>query len=111
MSEIERYIEAIAHRVCLEVLETAKPAATAVQTDWMTELELAAYWQLRNADGELTVHSIRKWTTRPEGEHPLPCAYLGELRRYHRKDVDQWAREEAELRRRKRGDGRLQAVN
>jgi hypothetical protein len=82
----------------------------------MSELELAAYWRLRNADGEPTVHSIRKWTARPEDEHPLPCAYMGEMRRYHRSEVDRWAREEAERRRRKRveirhGESQLQAVN
>ena len=42
MSEIDRYIEAIAQRVCLEVLESARVVAPTVQTEWMTELELAA---------------------------------------------------------------------
>jgi hypothetical protein len=111
MSEIDRYIEAIAHRVCLEMLERARAVAPAVQTEWMTELELAAYWQLRNADGQPTMHSIRKWTARPENEHPLPCAQMGEMRRYHRSEVDRWAREEAEHRRRKRSESRLQAIN
>jgi hypothetical protein len=61
----------------------------------MTEMQLAEYWQLRNRDGELTVDSIRKWTARPEGEHPLPCANMGDMRRYNRDEVDHWAREEA----------------
>ena len=70
---------------------------------WMTEKQLAEYWQLRTPDGEATVHSIRKWTARPESEHPLPCASMGEMRRYHREEVDRWAREEAARQREKRG--------
>lgn len=65
------------------------------QPDWMTEKQLAEYWQLRTSEGEITVHSIRKWTARPENEHPLPCGSMGEMRRYHREEVDRWAREEA----------------
>lgn len=66
---------------------------------WMTELQLAEYWQLRNKDGELTVHSIRDWTKR--AEDPLPCANMGELRRYNREEVDRWARAEVERQRKK----------
>src|SRR5215210_9143851 len=69
---------------------------------WMTEKQLAEYWQLRTPDGEVTVHSIRKWTARPEDEHPLPCASMGEMRRYHREEVDLWAREEAARQKKKR---------
>ena len=68
---------------------------------WMTETQLAEYWQLRNKEGGLTVHSIRSWTARPKNEHPLPCANMGEMRRYHREECDRWAREEAELQRTK----------
>lgn len=80
---------------------------------WMTETQLAEYWQLRNKKGELTVHSIRAWTTRPKDEHPLPCANMGDMRRYNREEVDQWAREEAQRQREKnakRKGGHLQAV-
>ncbi len=69
---------------------------------WMTEKQLAEYWQLRTPDGEVTIHSIRKWTARAESEHPLPCASMGEMRRYHREEVDRWAREEAARQRKKR---------
>src|SRR2546423_6604334 len=69
---------------------------------WMTEKQLAEYWQLRTPSGEVTVHSIRKWTARPENEYPLPCASMGEMRRYHREEVDRWAREEAARQRKKR---------
>jgi len=69
---------------------------------WMTEKQLAEYWQLRTSSGEVTVHSIRKWTTRPDNEHPLPCASMGEMRRYHREEVDRWAKEEAARQKKKR---------
>jgi primosomal protein N'' len=69
--------------------------------EWMTEMQLAEYWQLRNKEGEITVYSIRTWTARPRDEHPLPCANMGEMRRYNRAEVDRWAREEAELQRAK----------
>lgn len=67
--------------------------------DWMTASQLARYWQLVNANGEATTAGIMKWTRRPEDEHPLPHAYMGDLLRFHRADVDVWAREEADRRR------------
>lgn len=76
--------------VVAEQLRQVKPPPA-----WMTEKQLAAYWQLRTSSGDLTVHSIRKWTARPDNEYPLPCASMGEMRRYHREEVDRWAREEA----------------
>ncbi len=69
---------------------------------WMTEKQLAEYWQLRTPNGEVTVHSIRKWTARPDNEHPLPCASMGEMRRYHREEVDRWAKEESARQKNKR---------
>lgn len=42
-------------------------------------------------------HSIRRWTMRPD--NPLPCGHLGGIRRYHKDEVDRWAREEAERQR------------
>ena len=67
--------------------------------DWMTASQLARYWQLVNADDEPTTAGIMKWARRPEDEHPLPHAYMGDLLRFHRADVDVWAREEANRRR------------
>jgi hypothetical protein len=57
---------------------------------WMTEKQLADYWQV-------SVESIRKWSK--QTEHPLPCGSMGEMRRYHRDDADIWARKEADRRR------------
>jgi len=67
--------------------------------DWMTASQLARYWQLVNANGEPTTAGIIKWVRRSEDEHPLPHAYMGDLLRFHRADVDLWAREEADRRR------------
>lgn len=67
--------------------------------EWMTARQLARYWQLVDAHGEPTTAGIMKWARRNENEHPLPHAYMGDLLRFHRADVDVWAREEAERRR------------
>ena len=95
-------IESLINQHINNQLEEKLPAVVSEQLKqiapppvWMTEKQLAEYWQLRTPDGKVTVHSIRKWTARPENEHPLPCASMGEMRRYHREEVDRWAREEA----------------
>jgi len=67
--------------------------------DWMTASQLARYWQLVNSNGEPTTAGIMKWARRSADEHPLPHAYMGDLLRFHRVDVDVWAREEADRRR------------
>jgi hypothetical protein len=67
--------------------------------EWMTAAQLARYWQLVNSHGEPTTAGIMKWARRSENEHPLPHAYMGDLLRFHRVEVDLWAREEAERRR------------
>lgn len=104
--QIERIVQ---HFV--EKYQPRAEAAVLTPSVWMTETQLAEYWQLRNKDGGLTVHSIRRWTSRPD--HPLPCGNLGELRRYHKDDVDRWAREEAERQRKatkQKGRNGLHAV-
>jgi hypothetical protein len=109
MSAIENEIERICHRVFDERKGELSPVLE-INSPWMTEMQLAEYWQLRNKDGELTVHSIRRWTTR--ADNPLPCGNLGEIRRYHKEDVDRWAREEAKRQRNKQKPGHgLRAVN
>jgi hypothetical protein len=69
------------------------------EPEWMTASQLARYWQLVNANGEPTTAGIIKWARRSDDEHPLPHAYMGDLLRFHRADVDVWAREEADRRR------------
>lgn len=78
--------------------ESDKPSAEPIP-EWMTASQLARYWQLINANGEPTTAGIMKWARRPDDEHPLPHAYMGDLLRFHRADVDVWAREEADRRR------------
>lgn len=78
--------------------EAAQPSVEP-SPEWMTANQLARYWQLVNANGEPTTAGIMKWARRPDDEHPLPHAYMGDLLRFHRADVDVWAREEADRRR------------
>jgi primosomal protein N'' len=93
-SLLQRHIaEEVSQQLPIIVSERLKQITP--QSDWMTEKQLAEYWQLRTPKGEITVHSIRKWTTRPENEHPLPCGSMREMRRYHREEVNRWAMEEA----------------
>ena len=74
------------------------PAGTST-AEWMSASELAEYWHLHNEKGEPTVSGILKWSKRPPNQFPLPHAYMGDLLRFHRDEVNQWAREEAERRR------------
>jgi hypothetical protein len=67
--------------------------------EWMSAIQLAEYWHLHNDRGEPTVAGIIKWSKRPPNQFPLPHAYMGDLLRFHRDEVNQWAREEAERRR------------
>jgi hypothetical protein len=86
--------------------ENQQPSAEPVP-DWMTASQLARYWQLVNANGEPTTAGIMKWTRRSDEEHPLPHAYMGDLLRFHRADVDVWARDEADRRRAQNEQRRL----
>lgn len=97
---ISDQLEEMLPKIVAAKLKEIEPPPT-----WMSESQLAEYWQLRTPDGEPTVHSIRKWTFRAEDEHPLPCALMGEKRRYHREEADAWAREEAALQKKRRQRG------
>lgn len=91
-------------QIVAEQLKNLKPLP-----EWMTETELAEYWRIFDDDGKPTPYSIRRWTKREAD--PLPCANMGDMRRYHRETVDGWARDEAERQRRKRHkDTELHAV-
>src|ERR1700686_318907 len=72
------------------LLTQREPAQPSVEfaPGWMTASQLARYWQLVNANGEPTTAGIMKWARRPEDEHPLPHAYMGDLLRFHRVEVD-----------------------
>lgn len=86
----------------LALLLSAPPSQLSNQAEpapeWMTDIELARYWRLLK-DGEPVTAGIRSWAKRPPEEHPLPHAYMGDLLRFKREEVDRWAVEEAERRR------------
>jgi hypothetical protein len=101
MSALEEQVKQICNQVFDERKSELAPSSK-INSPWMTEMQLAQYWHLYNKTGQLTTESIRKWSARAESDHPLPCGNVGDLRRYHRDEVDQWAREEAALQRAKR---------
>ena len=84
----------------LELIQS-RPAQTTVlpAREWMSATQLAEYWQLCNDKNEPTTAGILKWTRRPPDQFPLPHAYMGDLLRFNREEVDLWAKEEAERRR------------
>jgi|ERR1051325_1231191 hypothetical protein len=67
--------------------------------EWMSATQLAEYWQLYNDKSEPSTAGILKWSKRPKDQFPLPHAYMGDLLRFNRVEVDLWAKEEAERRR------------
>jgi hypothetical protein len=75
-----------------QVVDQSEPAP-----EWMTDVELARHWRLLK-DGEPVTAGIRSWVKRQPEDHPLPHAYMGDLLRFRREDVDRWAVEEAERR-------------
>ncbi len=79
----------------------SRPAemAGASARDWMSAMQLAEYWQLYNDKNEPTTAGILKWSKRRPDQFPLPHAYMGDLLRFNRSEVDLWAKEEAERRR------------
>jgi hypothetical protein len=97
--EVARIYERATNEM-LGVLQTKTAAETPAKTqDWMTAIQLAEYWQLLNDKNEPTTAGILKWVRRPPDQSPLPHAYMGDLLRFNRKEVDLWAKEEAERRR------------
>jgi hypothetical protein len=67
--------------------------------EWMSASQLAEYWQLYNDKNEPTTAGILKWSKRRPEQFPLPHAYMGDLLRFNRGEVDLWAKQEAERRR------------
>ena len=101
--ELADRVARICERTRSEVLELlqSQPAEKAVvlTPDWMSAVQLAQYWQLYNDKNEPTTAGILKWSRRPLDQFPLPHAYMGDLLRFNREEVDLWAKEEAERRR------------
>src|SRR5437773_2726470 len=99
VGQVERIYER-AKSETLRLLESS-PAEqlSAVTPDWMSATQLAEYWQLYNDKNEPTTAGILKWSKRPSDRFPLPHAYMGDLLRFNREEVDRWAKQEAERRR------------
>jgi hypothetical protein len=101
--ELADRVARICERTRSEVLELlqSQPAEKAVvlMPDWMSAVQLAQYWQLYNDKNEPTTAGILKWSRRPLDQFPLPHAYMGDLLRFNREEVDLWAKKEAERRR------------
>ena len=89
----------------LNLLPTQPPVPTTLTPlpEWMSATQLAEYWQLYNDKNEPTTAGILKWSKRPPDQFPLPHAYMGDLLRFNRHEVDQWAKQEAERRRAQTG--------
>ena len=102
MEDATRLCETLKHEllaiVCSLMRSTSNDEIAPALT-WMTAAQLAEYWQLVDVDGKPRTAGILKWVKRSQDEFPLPHAYMGDLLRFHREDVDRWAKEEAERRR------------
>ena len=84
----------------LALIQSRPAETTAAQVrEWMSATQLAEYWQLYNDKNEPTTAGILKWAKRSQDQFPLPHAYMGDLLRFNREQVDLWAKEEAERRR------------
>lgn len=101
--ELATQVEQIYERAKIETLRLleSRPVQqlSSATPDWMSATQLAEYWQLVNDKSEPTTAGILKWSRRPSDQFPLPHAYMGDLLRFNREEVDLWAKEEAERRR------------
>lgn len=77
--------------------------STAPPKEWMTEGELAELLQC--STDTLKAYAMRE-------QNPLPYGKVGEMRRYHRVDVDAWLRAEGQRDRERKlnGKAKLKAV-
>jgi hypothetical protein len=97
--QVRRIYERGLHET-LALLQARPPEKVVVPArEWMSAIQLAEYWQLYNDKNEPTTAGILKWSKRPHDQFPLPHAYMGDLLRFNRIEVDVWAKEEAERRR------------
>jgi hypothetical protein len=74
----------------LQSTPAEKPAAQ--PQDWMSAIQLAEYWGLHNDKNEPTTSGILEWLKLPSDHSQLPHAYIGDLLRLNRDEVDLWAR-------------------
>lgn len=101
--ELSAQVERIYDRAKNEVLALiqSRPAEPTPmpRPEWMSANQLAEYWQLYNDKNEPTTAGILKWAKRRPDQFPLPHAYMGDLLRFNRDEVDLWAKQEAQRRR------------
>src|SRR5436190_21793333 len=64
--------------------------------EWMSATQLAEYWQLYNDKNEPTTAGILKWSKRSPGQFPLTDAYMEDLLRFYRIELDSAATEDPE---------------
>lgn len=99
VTQVSRIYER-AQNETLALLQSRSPEKIVIPVrEWMSATQLAEYWQLYNDKSEPTTAGILKWSKRPADQFPLPHAYMGDLLRFNRDEVDLWAREEGERRR------------
>ena len=99
MTQVSRIYER-AQTETLALIQSRPPEKIVVAVrEWMSATQLGEYWQLCNDRNEPTTAGILKWAKRPPDQFPLPHAYMGDLLRFNRDEVDLWAREEGERRR------------
>ena len=110
VEEVRRVFERAKHETLALLASAPSPSGAEPAPEWMTDAELARYWRLLK-DGEPVTAGIRSWVKRPPDEHPLPHAYMGDLLRFKREDVDRWAVEEAERRRTEASRRRFRAAS
>jgi hypothetical protein len=92
--ELATQVSRISERAQNETLALiqSRPAEKIVITvrEWTSATQLAEYWQLYNDKSEPTIAGILKWSKRPADQYPLPHAYMGDLLRFNRDEVDLW---------------------
>lgn len=98
-TEVVRIYERAQNETLALLQSRPQESVVATLREWMSATQLAEYWQLYNDKNEPTTAGILKWSKRPPEQFPLPHAYMGDLLRFHRDEVDLWAHEEAERRR------------
>jgi hypothetical protein len=98
--EVARILDRAKHELlALSLAEQTPVESVAPVPEWLTPDQLADYWQLRNKKGKLSTSGLLKWVTRGPEDFPLPHARMGDLLRFKRDEINQWAKDEAERRR------------
>ena len=98
-AELNRIYERAQEETLALLQSQPQESITSPVREWMNAAQLPEYWQLYNDKNEATTAGILKWAKRSPEEFPLPHAYMGDLLRFNRDEVDRWAHEEAERRR------------